>query len=81
MFYRGMQDVYEYNDFTEHVGQEIYQVFWYEGEFYLCNKNWNSENTVDIPKRLCKYYDTTDEVLAAMLEIAPYKDWKKVETL
>lgn len=76
-----MPDIYEYNDFDEYTGQEIYQVFWYEGEFYLCDKTWGPEKTLDIPKRQCEYYDTTDEVLAAMLKIAPYKDWKKVDSL
>ncbi len=81
MFYRGMPDVYEYNyhDYANNIGQEVWQVFWYEGEFHLCNKNWSNENGKNIPSRMCNYFDTTDEVLKAMLEIAPYRDWKRIE--
>lgn len=70
MFYKGMPDIYEYKKNSQH-----YQVFWYEGEFYLMDKNWHRFKSSSPTETI--YFDTSDDVLGEMLRIAPFKDWKK----
>lgn len=70
-FFRGMPDMYTY-----HGKNQSYCVFYHEGEFYLHDRMWNAKG---LPKsEEFKYFDTSDEVLRAMQEIAPWRDWKRI---
>ena len=73
MFYPGMPDIYRYSK-----DNESYIVFWHEGEFYFYKGVGvkGSEYPEKKPYGEEYYFDTSDECLKAMLEVAPYKDWK-----
>jgi hypothetical protein len=68
-----MSDLYEY------MNGEHYNVFWHEGEFYLHDRRWYMKGRK--PECEFAYFDTTDDCLKAMLKIAPYRDWKKVDLI
>ncbi len=66
MIYPGMPDFYECK-----TKDHNYNMFWHDGEFYIHNRSWTKDNSIEF-----EYFDTVEEVMKKMLEIAPYKDWK-----
>lgn len=74
MFYPGMPDIYKYEK-----DRDIYTIFWYEGEFHFNHAKSSSEEEWN--KNPSGYYDDVNELLLRMLQVAPYKDWKRVEIL
>ncbi len=71
MFYRGMPDTYQYDTY-----RELWQVFWYDGEFHLQHKDKTQGGYYPLPS---EYFDDVNELLNRMLEIAPFKDWRRVD--
>jgi hypothetical protein len=71
MFYRGMPDLYRYQD-----EENVYDVFWHDGEFYLHDRLWYAKGLSKAEE--FRFFDTADETLTEMLKIGAYKDWKQV---
>ncbi len=76
-FYRGMPDMYVYQS----KGLNSYWVFWNPDneEFVIHDRCWVSKGLPQSEE--FHYFDTTDEVLDAMMEIAPWRDWKRHSTM